>query len=104
AMNPHSAIDARSLDMDRLIAQRLRDNPAVLDKARSVLAKWMTSCDASVRPTSEEWARYSGRPDIGGIRRAGGRRRKIHAPAPIEFLLRHPHPSRTHGHHHGARA
>jgi len=41
--------------MDRLIAQRLRENPAVLDKARSVLAKWMTSCDASVRPVFEEW-------------------------------------------------
>ena len=54
-MNPHSAIDARSLDMDRLIAQRLRENPAVLDKARGVLAKWMTSCDASVRPVFEEW-------------------------------------------------
>jgi len=54
-MNPHSAIDARSLEMDRLIAQRLRENPAVLDKARSVLAKWMTSCDASVRPVFEEW-------------------------------------------------
>ena len=55
AMNPHSAIDARSLEMDRLIAQRLRENPAVLDKARGVLAKWMTSCDASVRPVFEEW-------------------------------------------------
>ena len=54
-MNPHSAIDARSLEMDRLIAQRLRENTAVLDKARSVLAKWMTSCDASVRPVFEEW-------------------------------------------------
>jgi hypothetical protein len=54
-MNPHSAIDARSLDMDRLIARRLRENPAVLDKARSVLAKWMTSCDGSVHPVFEEW-------------------------------------------------
>jgi hypothetical protein len=41
--------------MDRLITQRLRENPAVLDKARGVLAKWMTSCDASVRPVFEEW-------------------------------------------------
>gem|GEM_PF-564615 len=54
-MNSHTAIDARSLAMDRLIAQRLRETPAVLDKARSVLAKWMTSCDASVRPVFEEW-------------------------------------------------
>jgi hypothetical protein len=54
-MNPHSAIDARSLEMDRLIAKRLRENPAVLDKARDVLAKWMTSCDASVRPVFDEW-------------------------------------------------
>jgi hypothetical protein len=54
-MNPHSVIDARSLEMDRLIAQRLRENPAVLDKARSVLARWMSSCDASVRPALDEW-------------------------------------------------
>jgi hypothetical protein len=54
-MNPHWVIDAHSLAMDRLIAQRLRENPAVLDKARTVLAKWMTSCDASVRPVFEEW-------------------------------------------------
>jgi len=54
-MNPHSAIDARSLEMDRLIARRLRENPAVLDKARSVLAKWMASGDASVRPVFAEW-------------------------------------------------
>jgi hypothetical protein len=65
-MNPHQAIDARSLDMDRLIAQRLRENPAVLDKARSVLAKWMTSCDASVRPVFEEWRAILGGP-ISGV-------------------------------------
>ena len=54
-MNSHADIEARSLEMDLLIAQRLRENPAVLDKARSVLAKWMTSCGASVRPVFEEW-------------------------------------------------
>ena len=43
-------------------------------------------------------ARYSGRPDIGSIRRAGGCRRKVNAPAPIESLLRDPHPGRAHGH------
>jgi hypothetical protein len=54
-MNSHTAIDARSLEMDRLIAKRLRENPAVLDKARGVLANWLASCDASVRPAFEEW-------------------------------------------------
>jgi hypothetical protein len=54
-MNPHSAIDARSLEMDRLIARRLRENPAVLDQARKVLENWLGSCDASVRPVFEEW-------------------------------------------------
>ena len=54
-MNPHSAIDARSLEMDRLIARRLREDPAVLDKARSVLARWTASCDDSVRPVLAEW-------------------------------------------------
>jgi hypothetical protein len=54
-MNPHSAIDARSLAMDRLIADRLRKDPAVLVKARAVLAGWLASCDDSVRPALEEW-------------------------------------------------
>jgi hypothetical protein len=54
-MNSHADIEARSLEMDRMIAKRLRENPAVLDKARSVLANWMASCDASVRPVFEEW-------------------------------------------------
>ena len=54
-MNPHSAIDARSLEMDRLIAERLRKDPVVLAKARAVLHKWLGSCDASVRPALEEW-------------------------------------------------
>ena len=54
-MNSHATIDARSLEMDRLIAQRLRENPAILDKAKSVLHRWLQSCDASVRPVFEEW-------------------------------------------------
>ena len=54
-MNPHSAIDARSLAMDRLIADRLRKDPAVLVKARNVLERWLASCDDSVRPVFEEW-------------------------------------------------
>lgn len=54
-MNPHSAIDARSLEMDRLIAERLREDPSVLAKGRQVLEKWLGSCDASVRPALEEW-------------------------------------------------
>ena len=54
-MNPHAAIDARSLEMDRLIAKRLRQDPAVLDKAKRVLHRWLQSCDTSVRPVFEEW-------------------------------------------------
>jgi hypothetical protein len=65
-MNSHADIEARSLEMDRMIAKRLRENPAVLDKARSVLAKWMTSCDASVRPVFEEWRAILGDP-ISGV-------------------------------------
>jgi hypothetical protein len=54
-MNPHSAIDARSLAMDRLIADRLRTDPGVLVKARTVLRNWLATCDDSVRPALEEW-------------------------------------------------
>jgi len=54
-MNSHSAIDARSLEMDRLIAKRLRENPEILDRAKRVLHRWLQSCDESVRPVFEEW-------------------------------------------------
>lgn len=54
-MNPHGTIDARSLAMDRLIAQHLRHDPSLLGKARKVLERWLQSCDGSVRPTLEEW-------------------------------------------------
>ena len=54
-MNSHTAIDARSLEMDRLIAKRLRNDLSVLDKARHVLDKWLASCDGSVRAAFEEW-------------------------------------------------
>ena len=54
-MNPHGTIDARSLAMDRLIAQRLRLDPSLLGKAREVLQRWLQSCDGSVRPALKEW-------------------------------------------------
>lgn len=54
-MKPHQAIDARSLEMDRLIARRFQHDPPVLTKARAVLDKWLASCDDSVRPALEEW-------------------------------------------------
>jgi hypothetical protein len=55
-MNPHGAIDGRMLEMDRLIAGRLRQNPsAVIGKAHSVLENWLQSCDESARPAFDEW-------------------------------------------------
>ena len=41
--------------MDRLIAERLRGDPAVLAKAHKVLEKWIASCEESVRHTLGEW-------------------------------------------------
>ncbi len=36
----HSRINARSLAMHRLVAQKVRANPALLDKARENLRRW----------------------------------------------------------------
>lgn len=50
----HSRINERSLAMHRLVAAKLRANPAILDEARDNLRRWQTM-DGSPAPALSEW-------------------------------------------------
>ncbi|MBV9528724.1 hypothetical protein [Sphingomonas sp.] len=50
----HSRIDARSLAMHRLVAAKLRANPAILDEARDTLRRWQ-KMDGSPALALSEW-------------------------------------------------
>jgi hypothetical protein len=51
----HSRVDARSLAMHRLVAEKLRADPALLDQARENLRRWQNA-DGSPSHTLAEWA------------------------------------------------
>jgi hypothetical protein len=50
----HSRLDERSLAMHRLIATKVRADPALLDKARENVRRWQAS-DGSPKPALAEW-------------------------------------------------
>lgn len=54
-MKTHQDIEERSLAMHRLIAEKLRHEPALFDKAKVTLARWRTTVSASSQPYLEEW-------------------------------------------------
>ncbi len=56
-MKDHRLIDERSLAFDRLIAAKLRDQPALLETARGNLARWLETCSAGTKPALLEWQR-----------------------------------------------
>jgi hypothetical protein len=50
----HSRVDERSLAMHRLVAEKLRTNPALLDRARENLHRWRKT-EGSPSLTLAEW-------------------------------------------------
>ena len=50
----HGRVDERSLAMHQLVAQKLRADPALLDKARENLRRWQ-STEGSPSQTLAEW-------------------------------------------------
>lgn len=54
-MKDHRLIDERSLAFDRLIAAKLRANPALLEKARSNVARWLESSTPAAPAAFREW-------------------------------------------------
>lgn len=56
-MKDHRLIDERSLAFDRLIAAKLRAEPALVEKARANLARWLATSSPRVSPDLLEWQR-----------------------------------------------
>ncbi len=56
-MKDHRLIDERSLAFDRLIAAKLSLDPALLDKARLNLSRWLETSDNRSVPDLPEWRR-----------------------------------------------
>ena len=54
-MRTHQEIDARSLAMHRLVADKLRREPDLLDKAVRTLGRWRATASPSVQSYLEEW-------------------------------------------------
>ena len=56
-MKDHRLIDERSLAFDRRIAAKLRSQPALLEKARGNVTRWLETCSAGAKPALLEWQR-----------------------------------------------
>lgn len=56
-MRTHQEIDARSLDLHRLIATKIRRDPGRFEVAKATLARWRTTVCASSQPYLAEWER-----------------------------------------------
>ncbi|MBF0356929.1 MAG: hypothetical protein HQL43_17015 [Alphaproteobacteria bacterium] len=54
-MDNHQDIDERSLELHLLIAQKIRQNPALFNKARATLARWRGVVCQSSQPYLDEW-------------------------------------------------
>lgn len=54
-MHDHRLIDERSLAFDRLIAARLRSDPALINQARGNLQRWLRTVSPRARPALIEW-------------------------------------------------
>lgn|SRR5574341_148318 len=57
AMLTHEQIDARSLALHRLVAEKVRVEPARFDRARAILERWRQVVCANAQPYLVEWER-----------------------------------------------
>jgi hypothetical protein len=54
-MRTHDWIDERSLALDRQIAEKLRAQPALLERAHATLDRWIAQSQAGVPAVLLEW-------------------------------------------------
>jgi hypothetical protein len=59
-MRIHSELDARSLRMHQLVADKVRRDPALLDRARQTLAHWRQTVNVRTQPYLAEWEQLMG--------------------------------------------
>ena len=54
-MRTHQEIDRRSVALHRLVAERVRRDPSLFEKARVTLARWRETVCISSQPYLNEW-------------------------------------------------
>jgi hypothetical protein len=54
-MGTHQEVDARSLALHRLVAARVREDGALYEKAKRMLARWRETVSPSSQPYLETW-------------------------------------------------
>jgi hypothetical protein len=53
----HAIVDERSLALDAIVVGRLRENPALVDRAKEILARWQATSGPRLLPVLLEWRR-----------------------------------------------
>lgn len=56
-MRTHQEIDQRSLSLHRLVAAKIRHDPALLDKAQQILRRWRLTVSPRTYGYLDEWQR-----------------------------------------------
>jgi hypothetical protein len=54
-MRTHQEIDARSLALHRLVAEKIRHNPHLFQNIVDTLKRWRTTVDSASQPYLAEW-------------------------------------------------
>jgi hypothetical protein len=54
-LRTHQEIDERSLALHRLVAEKIKNNPTLYQKAQSTLDRWLSTVDGSAQPYLAEW-------------------------------------------------
>jgi hypothetical protein len=58
----HAVVEQRSLEMHRLVGQKLLANPTLLERARANLTRWQTTGSSGVQHALDAWQEILARP------------------------------------------
>lgn len=56
-MRTHQQLDERSLAMHRMVADKIRRDPALFEQARATLGRWRSIVSSSTQPYLIDWER-----------------------------------------------
>jgi hypothetical protein len=96
-MKDHRLIDERSLAFDRLTAAKIAADPALIERARGTLRRWLTAASPRVRPVLLEWEALLKAPLEELLAALTGTDECAVSPAAVEPLCRYPFRRGAHG-------
>jgi transcriptional regulator with XRE-family HTH domain len=83
----HAAQDLTSLCLHREAVKLLRKQPELVDKARSILARWQATADEHAAPLLNEWSRILEKRDWRRVVANTERARQLRQASPLSPLL-----------------